>query len=52
MGVSLTEKAITELKTLMTREQLAAAGLTVNEHGQLVNADGEIVDPADVVVAH
>jgi pilus assembly protein CpaB len=37
-------------KTLMSAEQLAAAGLTVNADGQLVDKDGNVVDPADLMV--
>lgn len=37
-------------KTLMNREQLKAAGLTVNADGQLVDKDGNVVDPDDLVV--
>ena len=37
-------------KTLMSREQLEAAGLTVNADGQLVDKDGNVVDPNDLVV--
>ena len=37
-------------KTLMNREQLLAAGLTVNDKGQLVDKSGRVIDPADVVV--
>jgi len=33
------------------QDQLAAAGLSVNENGQIVVKDGNIVDPADLVVA-
>jgi len=36
---------------IMSREQLAAAGYTVNEDGQVVDKDGNVVDPANLVVA-
>ena len=36
--------------TLMNREQLAAAGLTVNAQGQLVDKSGRLIDPKDMVV--
>lgn len=36
---------------LISREQLAAAGYTVNEDGQIVDKDGNIVDPNDLVIA-
>ncbi len=35
---------------LLSKEQLAAAGLHVNEKGEIVDADGNVVDPADIVV--
>ena len=38
-------------KTLVSRDQLAAAGYTVNENGQIVDKDGNIIDPSDIVVA-
>ena len=38
-------------KTLVSREQLAAAGYSINENGQIIDKDGNIVDPADIVVA-
>ena len=37
--------------SVLTKEQLAAAGLTVNEKGQIVDKNGNVVDPKDVVVA-
>ncbi len=37
-------------KTLMNREQLEAAGLTVNDKGELVDKDGNVVDPNDLLV--
>lgn len=37
-------------KTIMNREQLAAAGLTVNDKGQLVDKHGRVMDAKDVVV--
>ncbi|MGR8919009.1 MAG: Flp pilus assembly protein CpaB, partial [Gammaproteobacteria bacterium] len=37
-------------KTLMSAKQLEAAGLTVNADGQLVDKDGNVVDPSDLVV--
>ena len=39
-----------EGNTLMSREQLEAAGLRVNENGELVDATGKVVDPTDLVV--
>lgn len=36
--------------TLMNREQLAAAGLTVNDKGQLIDKSGRVIDAKDVVV--
>ena len=36
--------------TIMNREQLAAAGLTVNDKGQLVDKNGRVLDAKDVVV--
>ena len=38
-------------KILATREQLAAAGYTVNDKGQLVDKDGNVVDPGTLVVS-
>lgn len=37
--------------SVLSKEQLAAAGLSVNEHGQIVDKDGNIVDPNTLVVA-
>jgi Flp pilus assembly protein CpaB len=37
-------------KTVMSREQLAAAGYTVNADGKLVDKNGNVVDPANLVV--
>ena len=37
-------------KVLASKEQLEAAGYTVNENGQIVDKDGNIVDPATLVV--
>lgn len=37
-------------KKLASAEQLAAAGLYVNENGQLVDAGGKVVDPKQLVV--
>ena len=37
-------------KTLLTKEQLAAAGYTVNENGQIVDKDGNVIDPKDLVI--
>ncbi len=39
-----------EGRTIMNREQLAAAGITVNAQGQLVDKSGRVIDPKDVVV--
>ncbi len=36
--------------TIMTKEQLAAAGLTINENGEIVDANGNVIDPRDVIV--
>ena len=36
---------------LISREQLAAAGYSVNENGQIVDKDGNIIDPNDLVIA-
>ena len=36
---------------LVSRDQLAAAGYTVNEDGQIVDKDGNIVNPNDLVIA-
>ena len=36
---------------LVSREQLAAAGYTVNENGQIVDKNGNVVDPKDIVVS-
>jgi pilus assembly protein CpaB len=35
---------------IMSREQLAAAGLTVNADGQIVDKNGKVIDPANMVV--
>lgn len=37
-------------KKLASAEQLAAAGLRVNENGQLVDASGKVVDPKNLLV--
>ena len=37
--------------TILSEEQLAAAGYTVNENGQIVDKDGNVIDPADIVVS-
>ncbi len=37
-------------ETLMSKEQLAAAGLHVNDKGEIVNEKGEVVDPSELVV--
>ncbi len=37
--------------SVLSEEQLAAAGLSVNEHGQIVDKDGNIIDPDNIVVA-
>ncbi len=39
-----------EGNTLMNADQLAAAGLTVNEDGEIVDRSGNVVDPNDLVV--
>lgn len=36
---------------LLSREQLAAAGYSVNENGEIVDKDGNVVDPNDLVIA-
>jgi pilus assembly protein CpaB len=38
-------------KKLVSRDQLAAAGYSVNEDGQVVDKDGNIVDVNDIVIA-
>ncbi len=35
---------------LLSKEQLAAAGLRVNEKGEIVDENGNVVDPSDIVV--
>ncbi|RME32710.1 MAG: Flp pilus assembly protein CpaB [Gammaproteobacteria bacterium] len=35
---------------LLSKEQLAAAGLRVNENGEIVDASGKVVNPDDLVV--
>jgi len=39
-----------EGNTVMSQAQLAAAGLTVNDKGELVDAQGRVIKPDDVVV--
>ncbi len=36
---------------LISREQLAAAGYSVNENGEIVDKDGNVIDPNDIVIA-
>ena len=36
---------------LISRDQLEAAGYSVNEDGQIVDKDGNVIDPKDIVVA-
>jgi len=36
--------------TIMNQEQLAAAGLSVNDKGELVDKHGNVIDPANVIV--
>jgi len=38
-------------KKLISRKQLAAAGYSVNENGEIVDKDGNIIDPNDIVIA-
>jgi hypothetical protein len=35
----------------MTKEQLAAAGLKINENGELVDRNGNVVDPNDLITS-
>ena len=37
--------------TVLTKEQLAAAGLSVNENGEIVDANGKVVAASDIVIA-
>jgi Flp pilus assembly protein CpaB len=37
-------------RRIASRAELAAAGFTVNERGQVVDRDGNVVDPQDIVV--
>ncbi len=36
--------------TIMSKEQLAAAGYTLNENGEIVDKDGNVIDPGSLVV--
>ena len=38
-------------KKLIDKEQLAKAGYTVNENGEIVDKDGNVIDPNDIVIA-
>lgn len=37
-------------KTLASRAQLEAAGYTINENGEIVDKDGNIVDPSNIMI--
>lgn len=37
--------------SVMTKEQLAAAGLSINENGEIVDANGNVVDSNDLIVS-
>lgn len=36
---------------VLSAEQLAAAGYTVNENGEIVDKDGNVINPEDIVIA-
>ncbi len=38
-------------KKLIDKEQLAKAGYSVNENGEIVDKDGNVIDPNDIVIA-
>jgi len=51
-GVDLAGNLVdAEGKKIMSREQLAAAGFTVNEKGEIVDKDGNVVAAEDLVVS-
>lgn len=37
-------------KTLASRAQLEAAGYTINENGEIVDKDGNIIDPSNIMI--
>jgi Flp pilus assembly protein CpaB len=37
--------------SVLSKEQLAAAGLSINENGEIVDKDGNVVSPDDIVIA-
>jgi Flp pilus assembly protein CpaB len=38
-------------KKILSKDQLAAAGYTINENGEIVDKDGNVIDPNDIVIA-
>ena len=49
--LSADDIVVTADGTIMSKQQLAAVGLSVNESGQLVDKDGNVVDANDIIVA-